>query len=233
MCIYVVVPQVGFPLFPLNIPSLSLCWFLPALSASNSAYSRAQTLECVCFPAAFTTLKIWSSLLTLDTISEIRAHIYMDISNPDLSLEFQLSIQHPHWNISDRNLQLHRSSTDLLALPAKSAPLSHPHFHGWKFWLYSHASPRSACAIHEQILMALCLKTMPRIWHFVPLLLLPPWSESPATFPWVAGKASCLTGWLFCLTPLCFPCSSQSEAMKSQMTSFCSAPFKSFLSPVQ
>ena len=35
MCIYVVVPQVGFPLFPLNIPSLSLCWFLPALSASK------------------------------------------------------------------------------------------------------------------------------------------------------------------------------------------------------
>ena len=51
--------------------------------------------------------------------------------------------------------------------------------------------------------MALCLKIMSRIWHFVPLLLLPPWSESPPTFPSVAGKASCLTVWLFCLTPLC------------------------------
>lgn len=50
----------------------------------------------------------------------IRAPIYTDISSPDLSLEFQLSIQHPHLNILDRNSQLHRSNTDLLAFPDKS-----------------------------------------------------------------------------------------------------------------
>lgn len=84
---------------------------------------------------------IWSSLLPLNTCSVITTPIHIYISSPDLSLEFQLSIQHPHLNVSRRHLKCNRSKIALLSWQICFSH-SQPHPHGWQLWLDSNASPK-------------------------------------------------------------------------------------------
>lgn len=212
--------QVGFPPFHW-IFLLCLCFLATSTEPLNSAYPRAQTLECVCFPASFTTLKIWSSLLTLDTISVIGSYFRTSLTQTSpLNSSYLFNIT--HLNILDKNSNF-TGQPRPSCIPQQISSHSHPHLHGWKFWLYSHRPPALLChSSAAKIRTALCLKIMSRIWHFVPLLLLSLIRVTTNFFPSVAGKASLPGRLAFLLDSTLFYHGSQSEAMKNQITSLCS-----------